>query len=70
MIDGKLRVVTPIINDKTVPSNAPLANRASATGIVPKISAYIGIPTIVANITPNGLFPPKTLSIQVSGIQL
>lgn len=58
------------MNDKTVPSSAPLVSKASATGIVPKISAYIGIPTIVAKITPKGLFPPSTLSIHISGIQL
>ena len=70
IIDGKLRVVTPIIKLKIVPSYAPFANKASATGIVPKISAYIGIPTNVANITPNGLLLPSTVSIHVSGIQL
>ena len=68
--DGKLNVVTAIINDKIVPNCAPFASRASATGIVPKISAYIGIPTRVAKITPNGLLLPKILSIYVSGIQL
>lgn len=41
--DGKLNVVTAIINDKIVPNCAPFASNASATGIVPKISAYIGI---------------------------
>ena len=44
--DGKDKVVTPIINDRTTPSCAPLLNNASAIGIVPKISAYIGIPII------------------------
>ena len=68
--DGKLNVVTAIIKDKIVPNSAPLASKASATGIVPKISAYIGIPTSVAKITPNGLLLPKILSIHVSGIQL
>lgn len=68
--DGKLNVVTAIINDKIVPNCAPFASNASATGIVPKISAYIGIPTRVAKITPNGLLLPKILSIHVSGIQL
>ena len=47
--DGKLNVVTAIINDKTVPSPAPFNNRLSATGIVPNISAYIGTPTTVAS---------------------
>ena len=36
MIEGKLNVVTAIIKDKIVPSCAPLASKASATGIVPK----------------------------------
>ena len=61
--DGKLNVVTAIINDKIVPNCAPFASNASATGIVPKISAYIGIPTRVAKITPNRLLLPKILSI-------
>ena len=68
--DGRLNVVTAIINDKIVPNCAPFASNASATGIVPKISAYIGIPTSVAKTTPNGLLLPKILSIHVSGIQL
>ena len=34
--DGRLNVVTAIMNDKTVPSSAPLVSKASATGIVPK----------------------------------
>ena len=45
-------------------------SKASATGMVPKISAYMGIPTIVARITPKGLLLPSTVSIQLSGIQL
>ena len=68
--DGRLNVVTAIINDKIVPNCAPFASNASATGIVPKISAYIGIPTSVAKTTPNGLLLPKILSIHVSGIQI
>lgn len=36
--EGRDKVVTAIIKDKIAPSCAPLANRASATGIVPKIS--------------------------------
>ena len=68
--EGKLNVVTAIMNDKTVPSSAPLVSKASATGIVPKISAYIGIATIVAKTTPKGLFSPSILSIHISGIQL
>lgn len=42
--DGKLSVVTAIMNERTVPSKAPFASNASATGMVPKISAYIGTP--------------------------
>ena len=34
--DGKLSVVTAIINDKIVPNCASFASKASATGIVPK----------------------------------
>lgn len=70
IIDGKLNVVTAIIKARIVPSRAPLWSRASATGIVPKMSAYIGTPTNVARITPNGLLPPNTVSTQLSGIQL
>ena len=62
IIDGRLNVVTAIINVKIVPNCAPLASNASATGIVPKISAYIGMPTSAANTTPKGLLLPKTVS--------
>ena len=67
--DGRLSVVTAIINESTVPSCAPLANSASATGIVPKISAYIGTPQNTARITHSGLSFPNTERIQSSGIQ-
>lgn len=70
IIDGNDNVVTAIINDNTVPSCAPLNSNASATGIVPKISAYIGIPSNVVRTTPKGLLEPRTISIQDSGIQL
>jgi hypothetical protein len=56
--DGSESVVTPIINERTTPSNAPFESRASAMEIVPKISAYIGTPATVASITPNGLLSP------------
>ena len=56
IIDGKDSVVTPIIKASTVPSCAPFPSKASAMGIVPKISAYMGMPMMVANITPNGLW--------------
>lgn len=70
MMEGRLSVVTAIMKERTVPSRAPLASRASAMGMVPKMSAYIGIPTRVARMTPRGLVPPKMPSIQDSGIQL
>jgi len=41
--------VTPIINDSAVPIPTPFKTKASAIGSVPKISAYIGIPTMVAS---------------------
>ena len=70
IIEGRERVVTPIIKASTVPSSAPFKRRDSAIGIVPKISAYMGIPTRVARITPAGFpFPSKEI-IQFSGIQL
>ena len=59
MSDGRLSVVTAIIKLRIVPRRAPFARSASATGIVPKISAYIGTPMIVAKITPKGLLLPR-----------
>ena len=38
IIDGRERVVTPIIKERTTPSKAPFASKASAIGIVPKIT--------------------------------
>ena len=70
IIEGKLSVVTAIIKAKIVPSWAPFASRASATGIVPNMSAYLGTPTSVARTTPKGLLLPNTAVIQLSGIQL
>lgn len=70
IIDGRLRVVTAIIKDSTTPSCAPLANKASAIGIQPKISAYIGIPAKVAKTTPKGLPLPNKPMIQLSGMTL
>ena len=70
IIDGRLNVVAAIINAKIVPNCAPFASNASATGIVPNISAYIGTPINVARITPNGFLLPKMPSTQLSGIQL
>ena len=69
-IDGRLNVVTAIINERTTPSFAPFASKASAIGMQPKISAYIGTPAIVAIITPSGLPLPRNLTIISSGIQL
>ena len=59
IIDGSESAVTAIIKDRTVPTPTPFANKASEIGIVPKISAYIGIPTTVAIKTENGFFSPK-----------
>ena len=42
MMEGSESVVTAIIKESTVPSCAPLNSSASATGIVPKMSAYMG----------------------------
>ena len=63
IMDGRDSVVTPIMNESTTPSSAPLASNASAIGIVPKISAYIGTPATVARITPKGLLSPSTLTM-------
>ena len=60
IMDGRLSVVTAIIKLRIVPSCAPFASSASATGIVPKMSAYIGTPTRTASTTPNGLLLPRT----------
>ena len=68
--DGKLKVVTAIMKARTLPRSAPFANKASAMGIVPKISAYIGMPTMVARITPKGLWLPNKEVIHSFGIQL
>src|SRR5690606_40812384 len=58
-IEGRESVVTAIIKESTTPSCAPLANNASATGMVPKMSAYIGTPISVASTTPKGLLLPS-----------
>lgn len=49
IIDGSDRAVTAIIKARAVPIPTPYRTNASAVGSVPKISAYIGIPTIVAS---------------------
>ena len=64
MMDGKDRTVTAIIKDNAVPMPTPFKTSASAMGNVPNMSAYIGMPTKVANRTENGLFEPKTVIIQ------
>ena len=69
IIEGRESAVTAIINANTVPIPTPLDTSASAIGRVPKISAYIGIPTKVAMITENGLFAPKTVSTHDCGIK-
>ena len=68
--DGRDKVVTAIMKERTTPSNAPFPSRAYAMGIVPKMSAYIGMPTTVATITPSGLVPPNVRMTTSSGIQL
>lgn len=70
IIDGRDRAVTPIINDIIVPSPTPLEYRASAIGMVPNMSAYIGIPTAVAIRTEKGFFSPSIVVIISLGIQL
>lgn len=70
IIDGRLSVVTAIIKERTTPSFAPFASNASAIGMHPKISAYMGTPAIVAITTPNGFPLPRNLTIKSSGIQL
>ena len=70
IIDGNESVVTAIMKDNMTPSCAPLESSASAIGIVPKISAYIGTPINVAMITPRGLLLPRAVAIHSSGIQL
>lgn len=70
IIEGKDKAVTAIIKDKMVPTPTPLTNNASAMGIVPNISAYIGIPMDVANKTEKGFSFPNSVSIIDVGIQL
>ena len=70
IMEGRDRVVTPIIKDRTTPSRAPLASSAYAMGMVPKMSAYMGMPAMVARITPRGLPLPRIVTIHASGIQL
>ena len=70
IMEGSERAVTAIMKERTVPRPTPLAKRASAMGMVPKMSAYIGIPRAVANRTEKGLLFPRTAWIRVVGIQL
>ena len=70
IIEGNDRAVTAIMKAKTVPIPTPLVTRASAIGKVPKISAYMGIPTKVAITTENAFFSPNMAVIIDSGIQL
>lgn len=70
IIEDNESVVTLITKEKTTPSCAPFASKSSTIGIVPKISAYIGTPAIVAIITPKGFPVPSILTIHDSGIQL
>ena len=68
IIDGKDRAVTLIIKESIVPTPTPLKNHASATGIVPKMSAYIGAPTILATSTLYHLSSPSTICIHSVGM--
>lgn len=70
IIEGSERAVTAIIKDNAVPIPTPFNTKASAIGKVPKISAYIGTPTIVANNTEYHLSWPRTADMMFSGIQL
>ena len=68
IIEGRDSAVTDIINDRAVPRPTPFATNASAIGKVPNISAYIGIPTIVAIKTEYHLSLPKIEFIIFSGM--
>ncbi len=46
--EGSDNAVTAIMKLRAVPMPTPFVTRASAMGNVPKISAYMGIPTSVA----------------------
>lgn len=70
IIEGKESAVTAIIKDSAVPRPTPLRTKASAIGRVPKISAYMGIPTKEATRTEYHLSFPKIAEIKDSGIQL
>ena len=70
IIDGKDSVVIFIISDRTTPSNDPFASRASAIGIVLKMSVYIGIPAMVARIIPDGFLCPRIFTVKFLGMQL
>ena len=70
IIEGRDKAVTAIMKDRIVPMPTSLAKRASAMGMVPKISAYKGMPTTLARNTDKGLFSPSTVCIHSLGIQL
>ena len=70
IIEGRESAVTAIMKERMVPRPAPFANKLSATGIVPKMSAYIGTPTRVASGTEYHLSPPNTASTKDCGIKL
>jgi len=70
IIEGRERAVTAIMNARAVPTPTPFVTKASAIGKVPKISAYIGIPTTVARSTEYHLSCPSIAVITGSGIQL
>ena len=68
-MEGRDNAVAAIMKDRMVPRPTP-AYRASATGIVPKMSAYMGTPITVASTTENGFLAPSTVFIKSAGIQL
>lgn len=70
IIDGKDNAVTAIINVNAVPRPTPFSTKASAMGNVPKMSAYIGTPAMVATKTDHHLSCPSSAEMNSSGIQL
>ena len=66
--EGRDKAVTPIMKASAVPKPTPLAMRASAMGSVPKISAYMGIPMMVATRTDHHLSAPQIEVMKASGM--
>ena len=69
IMEGRLRVVTAaIIKLSTVPAGLLFPSNASATGMVPKMSAYMGTPAVWASTTPKEFRLPSTSVTRCSGI--